>query len=1036
MKKFLLWFSILGLLITKNFVLASTPFFVPASPIIPSNEWFSSDKENCKSDDELILDASLETSEWNSAPISFESRKLYRYSFNAFLSGDEGNICACAGTSFFNYDYRDLGQGRESSKTFSEVFFVPEGEKGVRKATARFAKWESRRAYAYSMPEIIPVQPVFKLLRNNKNRFVPLGEGEVLDEDGSYRFSIFPQAEITNYDRPLYLTNAHYNTNRWIIGKGTEVVYRLALEQVELRSGVFEPCAHIPFVSGTIDINVGYYQCGKLIAEVSCDNIHWEKIGEVSCVSTPTFSLDSFLVKKPSELFIRLRGADISEEISGCSLQIYGLSTNLQTEQDNGDFFIGRGKTIFADVLDEIDEDRIDALIWGVDDEDCVWGYEKDTYKALKMTWGESRGLTRVSSEDFKGAKANNGPQNIPYEASFKRPMRLFRRVYPYFEQNYTKGITGITILDELSTGSDVSWCEPDYKVPLDPNSRVIQDDVLISVIGAKNDVESFQVVLHAGDKSLNDVKATIIGEVKSDSGSVIPIENVKIRYAYYHFVDKPTDVTCATGWYPDALVPFEQGSDGLGSPITVLPQQNLPIWVTIVIDSEVEAGTYQSTLMVTANNGNFSATIPFTCVVYNFTLPKKNTLETAYGLSYSHIDVYHNLKTIEDKRNVYEKYFKLFSDYRISMYDPVPLDHIRVEWNPEADPPCCNIDFSLFDAEIKRVFNKYNFTNFCLPFLGLGGGTYQNRYEGTIAGFKSGTYEYESMFADYGSKMQEHLEKIGVLDAAYIYCFDEPEEKDYEFVAGEFGKLQKYAPKINRMLTEEPSQSFSRILSDNGASVDIWCPVSPFYSNESSVAEREKGNRFWWYVCCFPKAPYCTEFTDHPAIELRLWHWQTFERNISGCLVWLSNYWTSSTAFPNSFQNPYKDPACYVSDYLTPSGTKLLWGNGDGRFIYPPLSASVPEQNGGKPIFDEPCASIRWEMIREGVEDYEMLTILKELLKAKDCQLSSAERDSYNKLFDFSSFTENMTTFSCDPQMLRSRRLEVMKAIVELEKK
>ena len=116
-------------------------------------------------------------------------------------------------------------------------------------------------------------------------------------------------------------------------------------------------------------------------------------------------------------------------------------------------------------------------------------------------------------------------------------------------------------------------------------------------------------------------------------------------------------------------------------------------------------------------------------------------------------------------------------------------------------------------------------------------------------------------------------------------------------------------------------------------------------------------------------------------------------------------------------------------------SGTKSLWGNGDGRFIYPPLSAATPGRNEGKPIFDGPCASIRWEMIREGVEDYEMLTILKKLLEEKSDKLSSSDKEKFEKLFDFSVLSKDMTHFTNDPQILRQRRSEVMQAIVHLQR-
>ncbi|MDR0870687.1 MAG: DUF4091 domain-containing protein, partial [Planctomycetaceae bacterium] len=158
--------------------------------------------------------------------------------------------------------------------------------------------------------------------------------------------------------------------------------------------------------------------------------------------------------------------------------------------------------------------------------------------------------------------------------------------------------------------------------------------------------------------------------------------------------------------------------------------------------------------------------------------------------------------------------------------------------------------------------------------------------------------------------------------------------------------------------------------------------------------------------------------------------------RNVVGSLIWQTNYWTSGSAFPNGYQNPYEDPMGYVSGYSTPAGTKAKWGNGDGRFIYPPLSAAVPGLNDGKPNFDKPVASIRWAMIREGVEDYEMFYLLRELLKQKGGTLSEAERkEAENLLIVPENITKSMTEFTLDPRPLLKHRQKVGTMIERLNK-
>ena len=313
-----------------------------------------------------------------------------------------------------------------------------------------------------------------------------------------------------------------------------------------------------------------------------------------------------------------------------------------------------------------------------------------------------------------------------------------------------------------------------------------------------------------------------------------------------------------------------------------------------------------------------------------------------------------------------------------------------------------------------------------------MGGGTFHSRSEPRIGSFGENTPEYKAMFSSYVKQLEDHLREKGWLKYAYIYWFDEPDPKDYEFVANGFRRLNKYAPGLRRMLTEEPADNVL------AGVVDIWCPVSFNYDHEAAERRRAHGERFWWYVCTGPKEPYCTLFIDHPATELRTWLWQTWQRDIVGTLVWQSNYWTSNAAFPDPTkpQNPYQDPMGYVSGYSTPKGTKRFWGNGDGRFIYPPESAAVPGKSGPGPIIEPPVSSIRWEMLREGIEDYEFLYTLRESLAKRREGLKPEQIRQYEALLEVpDEITRDMTTFTTDPKPIYTRRARIAEAIERLKK-
>ncbi len=337
--------------------------------------------------------------------------------------------------------------------------------------------------------------------------------------------------------------------------------------------------------------------------------------------------------------------------------------------------------------------------------------------------------------------------------------------------------------------------------------------------------------------------------------------------------------------------------------------------------------------------------------------------------------------------------------------------------------------DFSAWDRAMERGIDYYKFNSFRLGMPGLGGGSFHARVDPHLLGFSEDTYIYKAIFSSYCGQLQQHLREKGWLDEAYIYWFDEPAPKDYEFVNNGFAKLKAAAPDINRMLTEQVEP---RLI----GGPNIWCPVTPNYKHEPAEQRRERGDKFWWYVCTGPKAPYCTLFIDHPGTELRVWLWQTWKYKIEGILVWETNYWTSTAAYPDGKnpQNPYADPMGWVSGYSTPAGVKRPWGNGDGRFIYPPLAAA--DAHPDAPVLDGPVDSIRWEMLRDGIEDYEYLVILRGLLEEKKAKLSAGRYEELSGLLEVpETITGDMITFTKDPAAIERHRDKVARAIVSVSK-
>ncbi len=329
--------------------------------------------------------------------------------------------------------------------------------------------------------------------------------------------------------------------------------------------------------------------------------------------------------------------------------------------------------------------------------------------------------------------------------------------------------------------------------------------------------------------------------------------------------------------------------------------------------------------------------------------------------------------------------------------------------------------DWPAWDAQMDRAFNEFHFNSFRFDIQGLGGGTFMSRYEPEIAGIREGEPAYSILMEKYLSGAENHLKEKGWLADAYIYWFDEPDPKDYEFVMNGFRKLKKYAPRLRRMLTEQVEQG----LVDGP---NLWCPLTPNLNVDGIEDRRNAGDEFWWYVCCGPKAPYVTLFIDHPGAEMRLWLWQTWQERITGILIWETVYWHSHCAYPDSLQNPYEDSMAWVNH--VEKGEREPWGNGDGRFMYPPQS--VYENDG--PVTDGPVPTVRLEMLRDGLEDYEYFVILKKLLAEKRDKLSPRKLEKYSELLKVpADVSRSLTDFNIDPSAMERHRDSLARAIEAL---
>ena len=337
------------------------------------------------------------------------------------------------------------------------------------------------------------------------------------------------------------------------------------------------------------------------------------------------------------------------------------------------------------------------------------------------------------------------------------------------------------------------------------------------------------------------------------------------------------------------------------------------------------------------------------------------------------------------------------------------------------------SVDFTEFDKAGKKYLDQLGFNAYNLPLEGLPSGNFYAQKRGVFHGFRQGTAEYDKMMKKYLGIVQDHLEAKGWLGREYVYWFDEPNPENYPFVREGMEIIHNGAPKITRFITEHrPGPGIMDV-------TEISCTVIGKLNREVIRDLTAKGREFWSYVCCCPKAPYLNLFIDHDAVNMRMWLWLSYLYQLKGILVWSANYWNSATASPKDFlQNPWEDPMSYTVGYGLPWGKQAGWGNGDGRFLYPPNRH--PNDHSTK-YQEGPVPSLRLEILRDGIEDYEYLLLLKKAVGDNSGKNKKLVKEAQKLLELPPDLVSGPTEYDKDPQHLIRYRNRIGEILNELEK-
>ena len=201
-------------------------------------------------------------------------------------------------------------------------------------------------------------------------------------------------------------------------------------------------------------------------------------------------------------------------------------------------------------------------------------------------------------------------------------------------------------------------------------------------------------------------------------------------------------------------------------------------------------------------------------------------------------------------------------------------------------------------------------------------------------------TAKFQAAFGSYVKQMMARFEAKGWADRVYMTTMDEPHKvEDMTAVRNVADFVHSVAPKVRRFCTTYPRPGLL-------GAIDAWCPQQ--YDEELVKQRQANGEQLMFYKNWL-------HLIDMPMVNPRLQGWIAWKIRAVG---WLT--YATMGRWDRAWDEPY---VTYANHGIRAWGLGLFW--------YPDL------------LRPRILKSVRWEMMREGAEDYEYLALLAKRLKS-----------------------------------------------------
>jgi glycosyl hydrolase family 123 len=488
---------------------------------------------------------------------------------------------------------------------------------------------------------------------------------------------------------------------------------------------------------------------------------------------------------------------------------------------------------------------------------------------------------------------------------------------------------------------------------------------------GARNQHLSVQLALRSSQAHrLVTAEVTPLEDDHGQKILTVTIDPVGYVVVGSHSTDTPDEelVGEAPGWYPDPLIDF---------PFDLQPDRTYPLWVTIHVPPNSKPGNYRATITVNAG-AHALARAEFRVHILGASVPEERSLKVTnwFSLNDKVSRQFYGFPAFSPEWwSLVEHVGRVLADHRQNVVLTPLMDLIQAR----AQGDGLRYDFANFDRWVE-TFQKAGTIGTIEGghLLGRAGG-YNGPLQVEIFQLVGGQVKKVSLPPDnpdversmtqFLSALNSHLEQKGWKSIYLQHILDEAHGTEPQFYAKMASLVHSYLPGIPTIDAVDAAH-MPELLQQN---CDIWVPQLGKFDDQMEMLRHRtaSGREVWFYTCLVPRGHYPNRLMDFPLLKVRLLHWLNFKLQLTGFLHWGGNYWTPE---------PFKDTQPVINE-----NTELL-PSGDAFIVYPDRPRKSVR------------SSIRLETMREGIEDYELLRLLRASSPAEGDRIITAAVSSFTE--------------------------------------